>query len=279
MDGATDVAAQINQGTAQPGVLWVPSSPLQARIGSPIVLGDGAVFRGNGPKASVIGAQAGFAGAAMVTNQRNDGSQEFAWVADLKLAGSHVAPTGVLVDTLYANSGLSGVLCNQCTSDGIVIKSSTVSQGPLYLRDVWSTGHGGDSVRVDATTGGMRGLWIENLTAESPPDGFACLRLVATGGRMFGVHILGLHMETNISGSVGLILDGVTVLSATNITATASGGGWWSDVIQIKGQSHGIDLRSIFARPSNVKGSLINDMTNGKTIPVPASGYLSEYTL
>jgi hypothetical protein len=83
--------------------LIVPNSASQWRISTPIVLPKvgGVELRGKSQNSAIIGADPSFTGVAMVTNQYNDGSQEYAWVTNLTLEAGNVAASCIIFDTIY----------------------------------------------------------------------------------------------------------------------------------------------------------------------------------
>lgn len=248
----------------------VPPNAVGWLINTPLNIPDGVTLRGVGPAGSRIFANDGFVGTAMVKNKLADGTQEFAWVKDLELHARGVAAKCLLFDTIFVNSGIDNVLATNATSHGIHITTSVGAAGPIFLRDVWTKQHGGDLLRVENQ---MRGVWMQNITAEYPASGQPSVRIISSGGTSQTHYILGLHLENfaiGVTGS-GVLLDNVigALIEVINVAGTAATA--YSDIVKLQNACAGIEINRICGY-SGLATNVVVDPDNSVTLATAGRG-------
>lgn len=180
-NGVTDDTAAINAALdavpAAGGVVFLP--PGVYGVSAPLNINAFTILRGSGHQGSEIRALAGFAGAAMVQNAIQDGSQQFIGIESLLVNGNKSVATVAI---------------------GIKIKGGGQ---PTYVRDVVVYEASGNGLVLDGGTSGSAGFLVENVQVASSNDH----NIVLTGA-LYATMLQHVTSEFQAAGKAAIYLDG-----------------------------------------------------------------------
>lgn len=248
-----------------------------ALCGSQIVLPNGCGLRGRGPSATIIRAKSTFSGTSLITNQNQDGTQEYAFLEALQVDGNQGAGAVcsiAVVDmvSLFINSWFRDltVLGGSNVGFRIAAGGSPGGTGPILVSNVWTVhniGHNFMIEEIAGNTGAGAGICVINLTSEHQGSNSSAVYLKGLGHfgqcNFWNTHIEQGGSETNrtgitIDGIAHCLFEGVELQCGTPANEAAG------ITITSAIQNVGIQIRGV--TNINLINPVLNDVKNGITV-------------
>jgi hypothetical protein len=215
------------------GFVYLPKG--KYRISSPIVIPNGVGLIGDGPANTVLQATNAFSDTAMIRNDNQTGGQEFAFLADMLIAGNKgggAICSVAVVDwcSLFVNSYIINCIIEEGSNVGLRVAAdgSPGGTGPVYVENCWVARNTGHNLLVEDTagnSGAATGIVFVCLTSENQGTGKSAIYLKGNG-RLAGVRFIGTtHIEMGnpaFTSRTGITVDGCAHSSFDNIQLLAS---------------------------------------------------------
>lgn len=243
-----------------------------------LVLPNGVGLMGAGPSMTHLKAKSTFSDTALVTNELQTGTQEFAFLRDMLITGNkgNGAVCSVAVVnwvSLFVNSYISNCIIEEGSNVGLRIAADGTpgGMGPIYVENCWVARNTGHNIYVEdtvANTGAATNVVFVNLTSENQGTGKSAIYLKGNG-RLAGIRFIGCtHLEmgsVSFTGKTGVTFDGCAHSAFDNLTilgapATITEGINILNVVQ----NVGIKFEHIYN--PNLITPIIRDQKNSKTV-------------
>lgn len=200
-----------------------------------LVLPNGVGLMGAGPAMTHLKAKSTFSDTALVTNELQAGTQEFAFLRDMLITGNKgngAVCSVAVVDwvSLFVNSYISNCIIEEGSNVGLRIAADGTpgGMGPIYVENCWVARNTGHNVYVEdtvANTGAATNVVFVNLTSENQGTGKSAIYLKGNG-RLAGVRFIGCtHLEMgslSFTGKTGITFDGCAHSAFDNLTILGS---------------------------------------------------------
>lgn len=246
--------------------------------GTKLVLPNGVGLMGAGPSMTTLKAKSTFNDTALVTNQLQAGTQEFAFLRDMLITGNKgngAVCSVAVVDwvSLFVNSYISNCIIEEGSNVGLRIAADGTpgGMGPIYVENCWVARNTGHNVYVEdtvANTGAATNVVFVNLTSENQGTGKSAIYLKGNG-RLAGVRFIGAtHLEmgdATKTSKTGVTFDGCSHSAFDNLTILGAVASITEGInILNVAQNVGIKIEHIYN--PNLINPVIRDQKNSVTI-------------
>lgn len=279
-DGFTDDSVAINKAAAAAGAtvagafgarVYFPKGVYVVK--APIVVPNGVCLCGEGP-ASQIKAADLFSGAAVIKNQSQDGTQEFAFLESLLIDGNKgggAVCTDAVVSWggLFINSYIRDVIVQNASGVGLHVFTPN-GMGPLMIENTWVLHSGGHNILVEEQSGNTNacaGVYLNHVTSENWGASSSAIYLKGIGSsgnyRLDNIHIEHGGTET---GLTGITFDGVSHVRASGIQLQAGTPGHYTQGILITSAAQNVDIEIDNVTNINVINPVLVDSAYSATL-------------
>lgn len=256
--------------------------------GSKLVLPNGVGLMGAGPSMTHLKAKSTFSDTALVTNQLQAGTQEFAFLRDMLITGNKgngAVCSVAVVDwvSLFVNSYISNCIIEEGSNVGLRIAADGApgGTGPIYVENCWVARNTGHNVYVEDTagnSGAATGVVFVNLTSENQGTGKSAVYLKGNG-RLAGCSFIGTtHIEMGnaaFTSRTGITIDGCAHSRFDNVqllSAPAS----ISEGILITNVAQNVGVKIEHVYNPNIIATVIRDQKNSVTLGgINVNGYVT----
>lgn len=279
-DGFTNDAPAINQAMQEAAA--TASGVFGARVyfpkgtyvvKAPIVVPNGVCLYGEGA-ASVIKLADGASVAAVVQNESQDGTQEFAFLESLiidgnKGGGAACTDAAVSWGGLFINSYIRDVIIQNASSVGLHIFTPN-GMGPILVENTWVLHSGGHNILVEELAGNTNacaGIYLHHVTSENWGTNCSAVYLKGIGGsgnyRLDNIHIEHGGSET---GLTGITFDGVSHVRATGIQLQGGTPANYAQGIAITSAAQNVDIEIDNVTNINIINPVLVDSAYSATL-------------
>jgi hypothetical protein len=258
------------------GFVYLPKG--KYRISSPIIIPNGVGLIGDGPANTVLQATNAFSDTAMIRNDNQTGGQEFAFLADMLIAGNKgggAICSVAVVDwvSLFVNSYIINCIIEEGSNVGLRVAAdgSPGGTGPVYVENCWVARNTGHNLLVEDTagnSGAASGIVFVCFTSENQGTGKSAIYLKGNG-RLAGVKFLGTtHIEMGnpaFTGKTGITVDGCAHSGFENVQllADAASVSFGIDILNVV-QNVGLKFEHVYN--PNLIGTVLRDQKNSVTL-------------
>lgn len=281
-DGVTDDAAAIRAAIASAAttvsgafgaIVDLPKGTYIAN--SQLVIPNGVRLRGAGFGSTTIKAGASFSGTSLITNQNQDGTQEFFALEGLQVDGNQAG--GAVCSVAVVN--MVSLFINSFVRDLIVVNGSNVGlriaadgtpggMGPLIVENVWVANCVGHNVLIEETganTGAAAGIYCNHLTSEHQGTGKSALYLKGLGhASQWNFNNVHIEQGGTATGRTAITIDGVSHVIFDGVQLLQGGGVDAGIKITTAIQNVSVQIRNV--TNSNLINPVIQDLKNSVSI-------------
>jgi len=266
-----------DSGTAGGGTLVFPRGVVMT--GQELQIGHKTYVRGagDGMTDSEIRLRSGSTVRSVLTNKYYPGAQEFCGVQNLFVNGNKSAATvteaNILFNSLFVGSYCRNVLSNNTTGDAMKIThggsaggtegAGSPGGGPIELNNLWLATCDGYPLLIESdmsrASGAFCSFLLLNITTENTAQD-ACIKLV--GDYLSRVMIINQHIETQVAGTAGVMIDGcpnVLIDGITNIGANSTG----KALVRITNNALNVNIQARGFHLVNPAQYIVDDQKNG----------------